>query len=61
MNKTDFWSLIILNLVALILLVEHWCGLELALPILIIWSIISLIVHIWILKDYIFTVTVEEE
>lgn len=61
MNKKDLFGLMLCNAVALILLIEHWCGLELALPIMCVWTIISLAVHIWVLKDYIFTVTIEEE
>ena len=61
MNKKDFRTLITFNLVTLILLVEHWCGLELALAFMCVWTIISLVVHIWVLKDYVFTVTIEEE
>lgn len=55
MNKKDFWTLMLFNLASLILLIEHLCGLELAIWVLCIWTIISLIVHICILKDYIFT------
>jgi hypothetical protein len=54
MNKKDFIGLMLCNAVALILLIEHWCGLELALPMLGIWSIVSLIIHICVLKDYMF-------
>lgn len=61
MNKKDFWILVMFNLATLILLIEHWCGLELALPFMCVWTIVSLIVHICVLKDYIFTVTIEEE
>jgi hypothetical protein len=61
MNKKDFFGLMFCNAVTLVLLLEHLCGLELALPFMCVWTIISLIVHICILKDYIFTVTIEEE
>ena len=52
MNKKDFLKLILCDIVMILLLVEYWAGLELALPILCVWTIISLIVHIVILKDY---------
>lgn len=55
MNKKDFWTLMICDIAVLVLLIEHWCGLELALPFMCVWTIISLIVHICVLKDYIFT------
>jgi hypothetical protein len=61
MNKKDFWTLIIFNFVTLVLLIEHLCGLQLALPFMCVWTIMSLIVHICVLKDYVFTVTIEEE
>ena len=44
MNKKDFWTLIICCAVSFMLLVEHLCGLQLALPILCGWSIFSLII-----------------
>lgn len=61
MNKKDFLTLAIFNLGTLILLIEHWCGLELALPFMCVWTIISLIVHICVLKNYPFVVIIKEE
>jgi hypothetical protein len=61
MNKKDFWTLVLFNLGTLILLIEHFCGVELALSFMCGWTIISLIAHILVLKDYLFTVTIEEE
>ena len=55
MNKKDFWTLLIMNITSIILLIECWCGLELALWCLCAWTIISMVVHICVLKDYIFT------
>lgn len=54
MNKKDFWTLIACNLGTLILLIEHLCGLEIALECMCVWTIISMIIHICVLKDYIF-------
>ena len=53
MNKKDFWYTVILNIVSIILLIEHWCGLELAIYFLGGWTVISLIVYINILRNYI--------
>lgn len=61
MRKKDFWTLILFNAGILILFIEHLCGLELAMPFMCAWTIVSLVAHIWILKDYIFTVAIEEE
>lgn len=62
MNKKDFWTLLICNFGVLVLLIEHLCGLELALNCMIGWCIISLLIHIHILKDYVrFSIEVEEE
>lgn len=53
MNKKDFWTLIGCNLTTGILLIEHLCGLDKALECMIFWTIISMLIHIHILKDYI--------
>lgn len=53
MNKKDFWTLVLFDLTSLILLIELLCGLELALFCFCAWTIISLIVHICVLKDYV--------
>ena len=55
MRKKDFWILMACNLGTLILLIEHLCGLELALLTMCIWTAISMVIHICILKDYIIT------
>lgn len=52
MNKKDFWTLVFCNLVTVTLLIERLFGLCLALECLHIWSIISLLVHINILRYY---------
>ena len=54
MNKKDFWTLMIMNITSLILLVECFCGLDIAVCYLCVWSIISLVTHICVLKDYVF-------
>lgn len=62
MNKKDFFSLMACNLVTAILLVEHMCGLEKALECMCLWTIVSMIIHIYILRDYVrLSVCVEEE
>ena len=53
MNKKDFWTLIGCNICSLIILFEYICGLELALQSLCLWSVISAIVHINILRNYV--------
>jgi hypothetical protein len=53
MNKKDFWALILCNITTLLLIIEHLCGYELAIWALCIWSIISSIIHIGILRDYV--------
>ena len=55
MNKKDFLTLMMFDLTSLILLIEHLCGLELAIWCLGFWTIISLIVHICIFRDYVVT------
>lgn len=59
MNKGDFYKLLVLNITHVILIIEWLFGLELAFQLLICWTIISLIAHIYILRDYI-TFQVEE-
>jgi hypothetical protein len=62
MNKKDFWFLMLCNLVTVTLLIEHLCGLCLSLECLCIWTVISLLIHIAILRDYIqLSIEVEEE
>lgn len=61
MNKKDFWTIIICNLVVLILLIEYLCGLDVAFECMVVWTVISLLVHIYILKDYVrLSITTEE-
>ena len=59
MNKKDFWTLMIFNIVTVVLAIEHWCGLNLAFEIMLGWTFINLIAHICVLSDYI-KVAVEE-
>jgi hypothetical protein len=61
MDKKDFWSLMFCNLVTVTLLIEHLCGLCLALELMCIWSIISILIHISILRNYIKLITIIEE
>ena len=61
MNKKDFWSLVGCNFVSAVLLVELLCGLDKALECMLVWTIISLITHIHILKDYVqLTIEIKE-
>ena len=60
MNKKDFWTLVLCNLVTVTLLIECLFGLCLSLECLCIWTLISLLIHIAILRDYI-RVTIEVE
>ena len=60
MNKKDFWSLMLFDIVGSILLIEHLAGLEIALEMFLGWSLISFIVHACVLKDYV-RITVEED
>jgi hypothetical protein len=53
MKKKDFLTLLICNLGTLVLFVEHFIGLEIAGICLWLWTILSLIIHIAILKEYI--------
>jgi hypothetical protein len=52
-NKKNLITSLTLNFVSLILLIEHWCGLEAAIYVLVGWTILSLIIHINILRDYV--------
>lgn len=54
MNKKDFIALFISNLMIIILLIEHLCGLEFALEIMYAWTIIAMFVNIQVLRNYIF-------
>lgn len=53
MNRKDFWTLMIFDLTSLVLVIEHLCGLSLALECLCVWTVFSLIVHICVLRDYV--------
>ena len=59
MNKKDFFALLCSNIPTVILLVEHLCGMALALECMIAWLIVSMLIHINILRDYV-RVYVEE-
>ena len=53
MNKKDFFTLMACNLTTLVLLIEHFCGMDLALECMCVWTAISMIIHIFILRDYV--------
>jgi hypothetical protein len=53
MNKKDFFTLMACNLTTLILLIEHFCGMDLALECMCVWTVISMIIHIFVLRDYV--------
>ncbi len=53
MNKKDFWTLMFCNFVTALLLIEHLSGLDIALECMCVWTIISMLIHIHILKDYV--------
>lgn len=53
MNKKDFFTLMACNLTTLILLIEHFCGMDLALECMCVWTVVSMIIHIFVLRDYI--------
>ena len=59
MNKKDFLVSLLLNVVSILLIIEYIWGLELAFSCLILWTIISLLGHMYILRDYIY-IKVEE-
>lgn len=63
MKKKDFWILIGCDAAIVALILEHLAGLEVAIHCLSIWTIITLIIHIAILKEYIIigTEIVEED
>jgi hypothetical protein len=62
MNKKDFLTLMVCNFGTLVLLIEHLCGLEIALECMCVWTIVSMIIHIYILRDYVrLSVVIEEE
>ena len=61
MNKKDLWTMLIPDIAVAILLIEHLCGLELALELMCICAIISAIVHICILRDYVKVYITTEE
>jgi hypothetical protein len=53
MNKKDFWSITLCNLVTATLLIECFIGLCYSLECLCIWTIISMLIHIYVLRDYV--------
>ena len=53
MNKKDFLGLLFFNASTLLLIVEYLCGYELAIWSLCIWSMVSAIAHICILRNYV--------
>jgi hypothetical protein len=53
MNKKDFFTLMACNLTTLVLLIEHFCGMDLALECMCVWTVISMIIHIFVLRDYV--------
>ena len=59
MNKKDFWTLVLFNLGIVVLLIEHLLGLTLALEIMIVWTMVSLIVNICVLRNYVHIYTEE--
>ena len=61
MNKRDFLVSTIFNSVSLLLFIEHLFNLEAALPCFIGWSMISLIVHIVIFRNYAKILIIKEE
>ena len=62
MNKKDFWTLMGCNFVTLTLLIEHLCGLDIALECLCVCTVISLIIHLYIFRDYVrFAISIKEE
>lgn len=61
MNKKDFWTLMACNLITALLILEHLCGLEKALECMALWTIVSMLIHIYILRDYVrLSITTEE-
>jgi hypothetical protein len=60
-NEKNLITSLALNFVSLILLIEHWCGLEAAIYSLLGWTILSLIIHTNILRDYIVVPTFVRE
>ena len=52
MNKKDFWTCFACNITSFIILIEYFCGLEAAWICGLIWSCISLIIHLHIFRDY---------
>lgn len=61
MNKKDFLTLLVCNIVSVILFVELMVGLEAALVCLVAWTVISLVIHICVLWDYVKPVIIIEE
>jgi hypothetical protein len=53
MNKKDFWTLILCNAVAVVLLIQHFCKIPIAFECFCIWTLISMLIHIGILRDYV--------
>lgn len=52
MQKKDFFMLMGCNLVTVVLLIEHLCGMDLALEFMIGWQMLNMIIHFFVLRDY---------
>ena len=50
MNKKDFWILMFCDIILAILLIEHFCGLSLALECLIAWALVNVFLHIYMFR-----------
>lgn len=53
MNKKDFITMFVCNIIVALLLIEHLCGVDLALECMCIWGIVASIVNICILRNYV--------
>ena len=60
MRKMDLLYLLIFAIGEIVLLIETWIGLELAVEILAGWTIFSLIAFIFIMRDYVVVHTYTE-
>lgn len=61
MNKKDFWTLMFFDFISVLLIIECWCGLKLAAICMCGWFMLSLVVHICILKDYVISYSFVQE
>ena len=61
MQKKDFLMLMLCNLTTVGLLIEHLCGMNLALEFMIVWQMLNMIIHFCILRDYAKPIIIEEE